>query len=704
MLAEIGLTSTVLAFLACLYAIPTALYGGRAHSERWLNSARNAALAAFPLITIACGVLLVALLTEQYHINYVRHTTDPNTPMFYRFTALWGSQEGSLLFWSWVMVLFTTATLIINWKRERRLMPYVIAFSMATLAFFLYLNIFLENPFERVWVLPSATGSEVVDSALIPANAIVPTDAALTDDARGLNPLLRHFGMIIHPPMLYFGFVGFLVPFAFAMAALASGDLSTNWIKATRRWTLVAWLFLSLGLILGGRWAYDVLGWGGYWGWDPVENAAFLPWLLGTAFLHSVMIQEKRGMLKVWNMFLIILTFSAVMFGTFATRSGLVESVHSFARSQIGFPMFLFWASITVVSISMIIWRWSQGKLKEEHYFAGWLSREAMFLLNNIVFVALAAAIFWGSFGAPILSELFLNEDITIGTDYFYRVTPPLFLVMYLLMGVAPLTAWGATSFSKIGRRAGRQIVALLVTVAALVVLNGHFSFGAVIGYGVVCLAGVVAIFEIVQGARARMRSKRESFPAALLNLFTRNRRRYGGYIVHLGIVVIGIGVIGSTLFQVERQETVNRGETMTVNDEYQLRFDDFAVQVASDGRIIDRAYVTVIRDGREIVQLEPRVDNFVQGDGSTAMPMTIAGAHSTLENDFYVLLASWEETTFEQATFKVYINPLVNLVWWGGLILILGTFISAWPNETMPAHIREKTKTSAGLPAGARA
>ncbi|MFW5709141.1 MAG: heme lyase CcmF/NrfE family subunit, partial [Chloroflexota bacterium] len=660
----------------------------------------------FPLLFVACGALLVALMTGDYQINYVRSTTDPQTPDFYRFTALWGAQEGSLLFWSLTMSLFVMLAMVVNWQREKRLMPGVIAYAMASLAFFLFLSLFVENPFTRVWfpVDQPTTALQIanaVDSVFVPPNMEAPPPDLLAQNAQGLNPLLRHFGMIIHPPMLYLGFVGFTIPFAFAMAALASGDLSTNWIKATRRWTLVAWLFLSLGLILGGRWAYDVLGWGGYWGWDPVENAAFLPWLLGTAFLHSVMIQEKRGMLKVWNMFLIIGTFSAVMFGTFATRSGLVASVHSFARSDIGLPMFLFWAGITLVSIITLVWRWNRGELTDEHHFTGWASREGMFVLNNIVFVVLTAAIFWGSFGAPLFSELFLDEEITLGVDYFMRVTPPLFAVMYLLMGIAPLSAWGATSMQRMGRL---MIVPFSLTALTIVflIITGTTGTIALIAYGVVALAGYVALYEIYRGARARMRAREENAPQALAALFIRNRRRYGGYIVHLGIVVIGIGVIGSTLFQVEREETLNQGEVMQVNDEYQLRFDNMVSGIADDGRLMDIANVTVIRNGDEITTLRPRVDQFPQ------MPMTIAGAHSTIENDFYVLLIPVEEFNTMRATFKVYINPLVNLVWWGGLILILGTVISAWPNETMPAHLRDRSlaniRTRGISPSGATA
>jgi cytochrome c-type biogenesis protein CcmF len=701
-LAEIGWISLGLAFALAVYAALTALIGALRHQERFVLSARTAALLTFPLLLIATLALLVALLTQQYQISYVWQVTDPNTPTFYRFTALWGSQRGSLLLWNLTMSGFTAAAVILNWRANHRLMPQYLVYAMATLAFFTGLTFLMENPFMRYWLVPGPVDAaglptqRVVETLLIPPDAIAPNPARLAETASGLNPLLRHFGMIIHPPMLYLGFVGFLVPFAFAMAALASGDLSTNWIKAVRKWTLAAWLFLSLGLILGGRWAYDVLGWGGYWGWDPVENAAFIPWLLGTAFLHSVMIQEKRGMLKVWNMFLVLFTFSAVIFGTFATRSGLIDSVHSFAQSEIGGPMFAFWAVTTLISVALLIYRWSRGQLASEHPFGGLISRESLFVLNNVVFVALAAAIFWGSFGAPIISELFLRTDITLGADYFNAVTAPLFLVMYLLMGVAPLTAWGAMTLVRLGRAlivpAGLTLVSL-----AVLVLTGTTLPGALLGYGLVLFAGWVALYEIARGARARQRTAGESLPLAALRIFTRNRRRYGGFIVHLGITVIGIGVIGSTLFQQDTQRTIARGESIELGG-YTLTFDRLDMgQIAEDGRIMDIATLSLYRDGVRLAEIRPRHDYFPQPGGQPAMQMIIAGAHSTLENDFYVLLAgSAPDGSGSSATFRVYINPLVNLIWWGGLILILGTVISVGGAERAPSAARARS-VSAG-------
>ncbi len=685
MLAEIGLASLTLAFALAVYAIAATACGARRSSAGLVLSGRNAALLTFPAALLATSALVGALMTEQYQFAYVYSVTDPQTPALYRFTALWGSQKGSLLLWSLLMSAFTSAAIGLNWRAERRLMPYAIAFMMATLAFFLGLSLFVENPFERWWILPDAPPAEqVVSTALIPPGAIAPTEANLRAGAEGLNPLLRHFGMVIHPPMLYLGFVGFTIPFAFAMSALASGDLSTGWIKATRRWSLIAWICLSIGLILGGRWAYDVLGWGGYWGWDPVENAAFLPWLVGTAFIHSVMIQEKRGMLKLWNMALVIASFSAVMFGAFATRSGVIESVHSFARSEVGFPMLAFWAALTLVALAMLLWRWRQGELRDERQFANLLSRESLFVLNNVVFIALFLAIFWGSFGLPITSELLLGKEVTVGAATFEFYVVPLFIAMYVLMGVAPLSAWGATSLRRLGAALKLPLGLTIASIAAIA-LSGTGIAVALFGYGVVVFAAYVALIEIYRGAAARRRALGEGWLRAVSALFRRNQRRYGGYIVHLGVTVIGIGVIASTVFQTETQHTLARGEAIAVQD-YALRYDDFIRAQAVDGRMMNIAAVTVFRAGGEIARLRPRIDDYPQ------LPMKIAGAHSTLENDFYVLLMSGDR---ERATFRIYINPLVNLVWWGGILLVIGTVIAAYP-KVAPASAGPKSEAEA--------
>jgi len=662
LIAELGIVTTGLALLCAGAAVILGAYGAIRHVDRWILSARNAALMTWPLITIACAGLIVAQLTGQFHIQYVWAVTQTNEPAFFKVTALWGGQPGSLMFWAWVMATFTGAAILLNWRSERRLMPWMIVFASGTLMFFLLLVVGFESPFARLWQLPSG---EIVASVLQPASAV----AFFPADGQGLNPLLRHPGMVIHPPMLYSGYVSMTIPWAFAMAALASGQLNTNWIRATRRWTLVAWLFLSLGLILGGRWAYDVLGWGGYWGWDPVENAALLPWLTGTAFLHSIMIQEKRGMLKSWNMFLIIFTFLLVILGTFATRSGIVASVHSFAQSNIGWPMLVFLGVMIGICLGLWVWRSQRGDLKADHKVESFISRESVFVMNNWLFIGIAVMVLWGSY-APIFSEMFTGEKITLGADYYRAIVIPLFGALYVLMGIAPLVAWKKASVQMLGRAVQ---VPLALTAATIIVLfiTGTRDGGALFSYGLIIFAGFATLYEYVKGVRARM-SRGEGLPVALGRLFARNRRRYGGYFIHLGVVVIGIGIVASTVFQQETQQTLGPGESLALGNMsmvYTRAFD----ATADDGRDMIIADVAVYREGQFVGNIRPRKDLF----GDRGSPMSIAGQYSTLESDFYVLLNNVEGN---RVTFKVFLNPLVNLIWWGGIVLMIGTFIAAWP------------------------
>ncbi|MBX3080751.1 MAG: heme lyase CcmF/NrfE family subunit [Anaerolineae bacterium] len=680
MFAEFGIITTALALVCAVFATLASAYGALNKTERWVLSARNAALLTWPLITTSALILLAAQYSGDYSIKYVYDVTNSTEPLFYKMTALWGGQPGSLLFWAWAMSTFTSLTLLLNWRSDRRLMPWVITFTMLTLSFFLILNNIYENPFERFWAIPGH--SDVIAAVFQPANYTLFTPV----DGRGLNPLLRHPGMVIHPPMLYAGYVGMTIPWAFAMAALASGQLNTNWIKATRRWTLVAWLFLSLGLLLGGRWAYDVLGWGGYWGWDPVENAALLPWLTGTAFLHSVMIQEKRGMLKVWNMFLIILTFLLVILGTFATRSGIVASVHSFAQSAIGVPMLVFVGSTIVGCLAIWAWRWQRGDLASDHQLDALVSRESMFVLNNWIFVGITIMVLWGTY-APVFSEIFTGQQITLGKEYYNAVVVPLFGAMYVLMGIAPLVAWKKASFSALGRAIRVPLVLTVATVAVLFVTGTH-NGGALLGYGLIFFAGYTTVIEYARGVRARM-GKGENPVQALARLFTRSRQRYGGYFIHLGVVVIGIGVIGSTLFQMQTQETISQGESISLGNMTMVYTDAFSA-MADDGRDMVIANVAVYRDGQHVADIRPRKDDF-QNQGMT---MTIAGQYTTLESDFYVLLTNWEG---QRLTFHVYLNPLINLVWWGGMILMIGTIIAAWPTPQRDSLVRSAEAASPG-------
>jgi cytochrome c-type biogenesis protein CcmF len=492
-------------------------------------------------------------------------------------------------------------------------------------------------------------------------------------DGNGLNPLLRHPGMIFHPPMLYLGFVAFVIPYAFAMAALVTGRTDDRWIRITRRWTLVAWLFLSLGLVLGMRWAYDVLGWGGYWGWDPVEISSLMPWLTGTAFLHSVMIQEKRGMLKQWNMVLIILTYDLVIFGTFLTRSGVLSSVHAFAQSAIG-PLFFGFIGLTfIVSLSLLSRRWND--LKSEVTMTSWFSREALFLLNNLIFIGIFIICFWGvifpivseALGIvgqrlPALSAIFTGEKITVGPPYYERAAGPLFAALLFLMGIAPLSAWRYSTSKTLGKAAWKPFIASLVLVG-LLLLIGLRSIPALLGFWLCAFVIFVTAYEFWRAAWSRHSTRGESMPQALWRLAGRNRRRYGGYIIHLGVVLMAIGIIGIEIFQTETQGTISQGEQLSLGN-YTITFDSLSDFNTEDGRNVARAVVSVFNDGQYAGELYPRRDYYYESQ----QPMTIAGVRSTMEDDLYVLLVDWQPLSTTGATFKIYHNPLVNWLWLGGL------------------------------------
>lgn len=666
MAANIGYGALVITFLISLYGIFAAIYGVRKNAPAWVDSARNAMLLTWPLLTISALSIIYLLVIGRYEVEYVAEVTSNSMPLYLRVTALWGGQAGSLVFWTWLMSAFASAVTLRKWDRDREFLPWVIVVSLVTLAFFLVMIIFFENPFARLWQVP--LGQPV--KAMFQPRGSMPL---AMPDGRGLNPLLRHPGMIIHPPMLYLGFVSFVIPFAFAIAALVTGRTDDRWIRLTRRWTLVAWLFLSLGLILGGRWAYDVLGWGGYWGWDPVEIAAFMPWLTGTAFLHSVMIQEKRGMLKHWNMVLIILTYALVIFGTFLTRSGVLSSVHAFAQSAIG-PLFFAFIGLTfITSLTLLLNRWNE--LKSEATMTSMLSREALFLLNNLLFIGILVVCFWGVI-FPLISELVTGQKVTVGPPFYERAAGPLFAGLLLLMGIAPLAAWRHSTGKTLGRAIWKPGLFSLLVVA-VVILGGVRQVAALIGFWLAAFVTSVTLYEFWRGALARRQKSGESLPLALWRLAGRNRRRYGGYVIHLGVVLMAIGIIGIEVFQTETQGTIAQGERITLGD-YSITYDSLATFDTPDGRNVARSVVSVYKDNQYVGELHPRRDYYYESQ----QPMTIPGVRSTWEDDFYVLLVDWQPVSTAGATFKIYHNPLVNWLWLGGLVFILGTLVAAWPEQ----------------------
>ncbi len=675
MLAEFGYGILLVTFLLTLYCISAALLGALNKSLALVESARRAMFLTFPLLSLSALALVALLLRGDFNVQFVYEVTSRSMPIYLKITAWWGGQAGSLLFWSWLMSAFTALAAMRRWDRDQEFLPWVLVVSGGTLAFFLALNVFFENPFARLYRLPDGTiGGYTFQPAL--STPVYPSDG------RGLNPLLRHPGMIIHPPMLYLGFVAFVIPYAFAIAALVTGRTDDRWIRITRRWSLWAWLFLSLGLVLGGRWAYDVLGWGGYWAWDPVEIAAFMPWLTGTAFLHSVMIQEKRGMLKQWNMVLIILTYSLVIFGTFLTRSGVLSSVHSFAQSAIGPAFFVFIGVTFALSVGLLIHRW--GDLRAEAEMKSLLSREALFLLNNLLFISILIVCFWGVI-FPLISELVTGQKVTVGPPFYERANAPLFAALMLLMGVAPLSAWGHSTVQTLGRALWKPAVGAL-----LITLLLYFTYTrnaiALIGFFLVALVVLVAVYEFWRGARARQRAQQENFFQALIRLIARNRRRYGGYIIHLSMMMMAIGILGIELFQTETQGTLGVGEELSLQG-YRLvyrdvaRWDDLAGGVNHT-----RAVVELYRGERYLTTLAPRIDFYYDAQQN----MTIPGVRSTLADDVYVLLLYWEPVSAQGATFKLYVNPLVNWLWLGSLVFLLGVIVAAWPErDPEPASVR---------------
>jgi cytochrome c-type biogenesis protein CcmF len=680
MIANIGYGVLTITFLITLYSIFAAVYGDRTKNAALVESARRAMLLTWPLLTLTAGILIYLLVNNHYEVQFVYEVTSRSMPTYLKVTAWWGGQSGSLLFWSWLMSAFTSLVTLRKWDRDREFLPWVLVICGSTMAFFLGMTLIFENPFAQLFQ----------DFAGIAAHTFQPANSLLftPTDGRGLNPLLRHPGMVIHPPMLYLGFVSFVIPYAFAMAALITGRTDDRWIRITRRWALFAWLFLSFGLVLGSRWAYDVLGWGGFWGWDPVEIAAFMPWLTGTAFLHSVMIQEKRGMLKHWNMLLIILTYDLVIFGTFLTRSGVLSSVHAFAQSAIG-PFFFAFIGLTfVTSISLIFYRWSQ--LTSETKMTSMLSREALFLLNNLLFMSILVVCFWGVI-YPLISELFTGAKVTVGPPFYERATGPLFAALMLLMGIAPLSAWGHSTMETLGRAIWKPALAAF----ALIVLL-YFTYTknvtALVGFFLVALVIFVTVYEYWRGARARQRSQGENIFTAFWNLTGRNRRRYGGYIIHISMMLMAVGILGIEIFQVETQGRIGVGQSLNLSN-YTITYKELASwDDQPKGVNYTRAVVDVYRNGIYLGQLHPRKDYYYDSQQN----MTIPGERATLRDDLYVLLIDWEPADTAGATFKIFVNPLVNWLWIGSLVFLAGIIIAAWPEkeaERVPAKAGSRVR-----------
>ena len=638
-----GHFSQYLALLFAVYGCGAAVYGALRGQELWMRSAERAVYAVFVLLTISILGLEVALLTDRFDLAFVAQNSSREQPWSYKLPALWGGQAGSLMLWGWMLAALSALVVFQNRARNRTLMPWVVATLMSNVIFFAVLLCFVTNPFA-----PLAT--EQVFS-----------------NGRGMNPLLQHPAMLIHPPILYVGFVGFAVPFAFAVAALVTGELGQTWFRSTRRWTITAWAFLGLGLMLGGRWAYEVLGWGGYWAWDPVENAAFMPWLAGTAYVHSVMIQEKRGMLKIWNLALVGLCYSLCLFGTFLTRSGVVQSVHSFTAS--GWFGYVFLGYVLVVAggfAALLIWR--VPLLRSENRLDSIVSREASFLLNNWVFLALLSIVFFGTL-YPVFSEAISGATVQIGPPFFQRYAGPLAIFLLLLMGTGPLIAWRRATWTNL-RKSFLWPAGVATLASVLIFALGMRSFYPLAFLALCIFVTATIVEEYWRGIRVRMR-RGESPPRAVLELLRRNQRRYGGYVVHLSVVLIFVGFAGAA-FYLEETRLLRPGETWQLNG-YSITYRQ-AQPVSHPHYAGAIARVAVHHKGKPLGILTPEKRMYFQQE----QPATLPAISSSLREDLYMILAGLEPD--QSIALKVYINPLVNWIWIGGLIFIVGNTLILWP------------------------
>jgi cytochrome c-type biogenesis protein CcmF len=708
-----GRALLILSLAIAVYGVAASLYGARlgdatAARGRWsgralVSSGRRSMYALAGTLAVCFLLLELAFLRSDFSFELVASHSSTTTPAFYRATAIWSSQEGSLLLWVTLLSVWSSAILFITRQRAREIVPYATAVLLGIAAFFCCLLIFLETPFAR--------------SSPVPLEGL------------GLNPLLRHPAMMVHPPMLYSGYTLFTIPFAFAVGALVARRLNVDWIRTTRPFSLAAWLCLGIGIVLGARWSYSELGWGGYWGWDAVENASLMPWLTGTAFLHSAMIQERRGMLKVWNVSLVLATGILAILGTFLVRSGILESIHAFGASTLGVPFLALIAALVAGSAALVVSR--APELRSEHRLDSILSREAIFLLNNLVLVGLCFVILWGTF-FPLISEAVTGKQSSVGPPWFGRYTVPLALVLVLLSGLGPVIAWSRTTASNLGRALVAPLAAAIVTLLVLLAAGGIAERPAALA--MFCLgAFVLAVVgqEFWRGARARQAMSSDSLPLAAVSLVRRNRRRYGGYIVHAGVTLLLVGVAASSTFQDADDVRLAPGERARVGG-YEVEYvrPTGRLDVAENGSLekINLGADLRVRHGDEVKRLHTERSYFPSNDPSLGAVSRYFEGEATSEVG---LRAGWSrdvwttvapdigalgavvrrgDRVFEAArrlpaeersaalgealrrlvaaypsaarpaTFRVLISPLVTWIWLGALVVFAGGLIALWP------------------------
>jgi cytochrome c-type biogenesis protein CcmF len=648
-MADTGRFALLAGFVLVVYALAASVAGGRTRRTEIVASAVRALQAAAVLELLAAGVLFLALGTRNYGFQYVVAHVRDSQPFVYDLASFWGGMEGSMLLWALILSGYSVLAIRSISAQRPRLLPGVIAVSAGVSGFFLLMLNTVTSPFVTVPFPPA--------------------------DGRGMNPLLLNPWMAIHPPTLYLGYVGLTVPFAIVVAALAMGPGEDAGILLARRWMMWAWYCLSMGLIFGAKWSYVVLGWGGYWAWDPVENAALMPWLVATAFLHSVMIQERREMLTKWNVVLVIAAFGLSIFGTFLTRSGVLSSIHSFTQSSLGAFFLGFLALALTAALGLAAWRWDG--LRSRNEFDAVLSRESAFLLNNVLFLSAAFAVLLGTI-FPVLTELMTGRAESVGPPFFDHVVVPIAVGILLLMGVGPLIAWRRASAEHL-RRNFLGPGAAGVLVGAVLLAAGMRSAGAVL---VFTLSGFVAgtiVLEFARGVRVRRAHRKIGLGAAFLELLLRNRRRYGGYIVHLGILLLLCGITGSAVFATQRLVTLAPGETAAIGP-YRVRFDGLS-QSTRAGALSIGARLDVFAGARDLGSMVARHNMFLSSDESTSD----VALRSTPRDDLYMVLTGW--TQDGHAALRLIVNPLVMWIWAGGIVITLGAFLTMIP-EPRPAPV----------------
>jgi cytochrome c-type biogenesis protein CcmF len=659
-MATFGTFVLAAAFVVCAYAMAASVAGARRGSRRLVESGVGSFYLLTALMTLASAVLVHAFVTNDYSIKYVQHYSDAVQPMFYKITSYWGGLDGSIMFWVFLLAVFGSTAVYVNRERHRELIPYVVAIMAGVEMFFLFVMIVHKNPF---------------DSFLTQVPA----------DGQGLNPLLQNIYMVVHPPSLYIGFVGMTVPFAFGLAALITGHLDDSWLRAVRRWTMVSWLFLTLGLTLGMIWAYEELGWGGYWAWDPVENAGLLPWFTASAFLHSVIVQERRGMLKVWNVTLVIVTFMLTIFGTFMTRSGVVQSVHAFGEDRALMWMFIvFMVTSLVFGFFWVLYR--LPLLKPRHELDSWVSREAAFVANNWILLFAAIFVLFATM-FPTLSEALTGNRLTVGPPFFNRWMVPIGLVILVLTGIAPLMAWKKSTVGNLREQFTWPVSIAALTAGVLIALGMH-RVAPVTCFALCAFVSTSIIQEFVRGAGVRKDATGSDIFTALIGLVMRERRRYGGYIVHLGIVLMFIGFAGEA-FKTEQQFALKPGQQASLRH-FSVRND--GVRVTDDGqKQMVTGQIAVFEDGKSIGTMSPARWFYRKHE---EQPTTEVAIRRGLTEDLYIVMPAYELQD-QSITVQVVINPLVNWIWMGFTILVLGTGICLLPERTFAFAVSR-------IPAGA--